>query len=252
MDGKPAIDFAQRKSFEIAYALLRVSEASKNPDCSGVMRSLAFEIIKVSALRDILSIRQVLAGIEHILRLGDEFGLISSGNSATIIAESRKLLSVLPKEFFGRDRGPAEANLSGVFTKEEYQRRNKQKGINRQSEKKEQILAETPAVKESKDDKTPPFDDSIHNPAKSGMRQSAIIERIRQIGNCRLKDIQEILPDLSERTIRYDLQNMIEKGEVERVGGGGPSTYYRLRGSEPGLLPENKVSVGLPDFGQKA
>ncbi len=60
-------------------------------------------------------------------------------------------------------------------------------------------------------------------------RHDRIAGFIRQSGNCRLKDIHDALPDSSERTIRYDLQALMEEGVVERIGGGGPSTYYRLR-----------------------
>jgi DeoR/GlpR family transcriptional regulator of sugar metabolism len=63
---------------------------------------------------------------------------------------------------------------------------------------------------------------------KSEMRQSMILDRIRQIGNCRLSDIQAILPHVSDRTIRYDLESMIERNLIERVGTGGRSAYYRV------------------------
>jgi DeoR/GlpR family transcriptional regulator of sugar metabolism len=64
------------------------------------------------------------------------------------------------------------------------------------------------------------------------MRQSgnaAILDRIRQSGNCRLRDILEMLPDYSERTIRCDLQTLVEQGSMERIGADGPSVYYRIR-----------------------
>ena len=67
------------------------------------------------------------------------------------------------------------------------------------------------------------------NALKSGNRQIAILDRIRQSGNCKLKEIQEILPDCSERTIRYDLEELIERNLVERIGSGGPSVSYRIR-----------------------
>jgi len=75
--------------------------------------------------------------------------------------------------------------------------------------------------------------ESGNNPAtgflKSGMRQIAILDKIRQSGNCRLKDIQEVLPDTSERTIRYDLEDLMERRLIERVGSGGPAIYYKMR-----------------------
>jgi hypothetical protein len=73
------------------------------------------------------------------------------------------------------------------------------------------------------------------NPAigiiKSGERQIAILDRIRQSGNCKLRDIQEVLPGCSERTIRYDLEELIERNLIERIGAGGPAVAYRIRQS---------------------
>lgn len=60
-------------------------------------------------------------------------------------------------------------------------------------------------------------------------RQEEILQIIKQKGTCRFRDIQENLPDVSERTIRYDLGKMTEDGVIERVGAGGPDTFYRVR-----------------------
>ncbi len=60
------------------------------------------------------------------------------------------------------------------------------------------------------------------------MRQSGNAA-IRQCGNCGLRDILEMLPDYSDRTIGYDLQTLVERGSVERIGAGRPSVYYRIR-----------------------
>jgi hypothetical protein len=66
------------------------------------------------------------------------------------------------------------------------------------------------------------------NPA---IRQSAIIDRIKEFGNrqIQLKDIVAALPGVSERTVRYDIQRLCNQGVLERVGAGGPGTHYRLR-----------------------
>jgi hypothetical protein len=64
---------------------------------------------------------------------------------------------------------------------------------------------------------------------KSGNRKIAILDKIRQSGNCKLREIQEILPDCSERTIRYDLEELIERNLVERIGSGGPAVSYKIR-----------------------
>ena len=67
------------------------------------------------------------------------------------------------------------------------------------------------------------------NNINTAIRQSAIINRIKS-GNgngCRLKDLITEFPDVSERTLRYDLQRLCEQKVIERVGNGGPASYYR-------------------------
>ena len=66
------------------------------------------------------------------------------------------------------------------------------------------------------------------NGMNSTIRQSAILEKIRQSGNkqSQLKDIIAAFPDISERTMRYDLQKLCFQGLIERIGNGGPGSYY--------------------------
>jgi len=80
------------------------------------------------------------------------------------------------------------------------------------------------------------FDDSSNLDAKkeenesleSTIRQSAILEKIRQLPNCQLKDLMESFAEVSERTLRYDLQKLFNQGLIERIGA-GPSTYYVIK-----------------------
>lgn len=72
-------------------------------------------------------------------------------------------------------------------------------------------------------------------------RQMAIYELIRQFGKesgngCRMRDLQEGFSGVSERTIRYDLEKLIEMGLIERAGQSGPSTYYRVKKLSPALV----------------
>ena len=65
----------------------------------------------------------------------------------------------------------------------------------------------------------------------SAMRQSAVMDIMRQVKNCRIKDLIAAFPGVSERTLRYDLQKFCEEGIIERIGSGGPGTYYQLKSS---------------------
>ena len=59
-------------------------------------------------------------------------------------------------------------------------------------------------------------------------RQSAIIEFIRQLPDgCRMRDLAARFPDVSERTLRNDLQNLVSDGLIERVGSQGPFSSFR-------------------------
>jgi len=59
-------------------------------------------------------------------------------------------------------------------------------------------------------------------------RQSAIIDFIRQLPNgCRMRDLTARFSDVSERTLRNDLQVLVAEGLIERVGSQGPFASYR-------------------------
>jgi len=56
-----------------------------------------------------------------------------------------------------------------------------------------------------------------------------------------MKDIQEYLPESSERTIRYDLQDLVEQGVIERIGNGGPATFYRAKAQVGAVQPPRNL-----------
>ena len=64
------------------------------------------------------------------------------------------------------------------------------------------------------------------NPA---IRQSAILEKIKNDGSCRMKDILHSFPENSERTLRNDLQKLCDQEMIRRIGNGGPYTFYTSR-----------------------
>lgn len=61
------------------------------------------------------------------------------------------------------------------------------------------------------------------------IRQSAIMEKIRQFGKIALKEAIAVFPEVSERTLRYDLNKLCDQNTIERIGNGGPATYYVMK-----------------------
>lgn len=61
------------------------------------------------------------------------------------------------------------------------------------------------------------------------IRQNLIYERIRQSGKANVKELSNQFPGVSERTLRYDLQRLCDRGVVEKIGSSGPGTSYALK-----------------------
>ena len=67
---------------------------------------------------------------------------------------------------------------------------------------------------------------------RSNGRQTAILSFIRQFPNdCQMKDLVKEFSDVSERTLRNDIQKLIKNGKLERLGGkSGPFSYFKVLG----------------------
>ena len=61
-------------------------------------------------------------------------------------------------------------------------------------------------------------------------RQSKILEFLRQRGRAQVGELQQILPDVSKRTLRRDFEFLLKQGIVERIGEQS-STFYQLLSS---------------------
>lgn len=201
--------FIPKKSFEVAYALFRIAANTTDMGFAGMLREEATRLVANAAKENYSEAAKSIAAIEYFVRLATEAGFISFSNAEIILHELGNLnaaIAGLPNAAI------QEVDLSGIFSNSHpageqklfHHRKREQSGSENTSEDGSGIM-------------------------KSEIRQTAIIERIRQSGNCRLKDIMELFPGSSERTLRYDLQSLVEQNLVERVGNGGPAVFYRIR-----------------------
>src|SRR5262249_24251856 len=146
-----------------------------------------------------------LPGLEIFIRFGVDIGYIGVQNGELLFLEIGNLAALLqegnrkPEEPQIEFRN-ADVDLSDIFAIEE-------------SETLIETEVEARDIDATKDSGN--LESAIRQSGKN--RQSAILERIRQTGNCRLSDIQAILPETSERTIRYDLESLVQQKLIERV-----------------------------------
>jgi hypothetical protein len=237
-----------KKSYEISYALWRIAANVREQSFADTLRSKAGALIGFSADGDLAAIGKLLPTMELLIKFGVDVGAVGIGNGEKIFYEIGNLKAAIKETTIaegeiGKKSGKEnEVYLDDIFT-------------GSVAEKNIAVDLETETGPEIEPIKLETFleDNGVsaqreYDPAtsqKAEMRQAAILERIRQIGNCRLADIQIILPETSERTIRYDLEALVQKGLVERLGTGGRSVYYRVVGQAAGQA-SNQPPVGNP------
>ena len=75
-------------------------------------------------------------------------------------------------------------------------------------------------------------DNDLNNDLNSEVRQLAILSKVRELSSngagCGIKDLIALFPDVSDRTLRYDLQKLCADGSILKVGSRGPNTVYRV------------------------
>ncbi len=65
----------------------------------------------------------------------------------------------------------------------------------------------------------------------SSPRQEKIIEFLKENGRAQVWQIKQILPDVSKRTLRRDFENMLGRGNIERMGERN-NTFYQIKNIE--------------------
>jgi hypothetical protein len=219
--------YFSKKSYEISYALFRLASAAK-PSFAESLEKQALNLLESSAKKDRLGAEVALGAIEVLVRFGADVNLINIVNAELLTNEARELNSAiagLPKA-----ATPPPVNLEDIFSKNPTPADGDQFAASANEMELKSAICPNPESNNVAENS------NIHGNLKSAIRQSAIFERIRQCGNlpdgkagCRLKEMQELLPEVSERTLRYDLQDLVGRGLIERVGSGGPATYYRAK-----------------------
>ena len=227
--------FVFTKSYEIAYALFRIAGTLQERDFAERLRAAAGGLLAAAALKDHPATRRSLQSIECFVKFAGDVNLLAPASADTILREVYLLDAAVVERTNSAKSAANGIDLSEIFTHtagsdvqpsdlqpsdpQPFEQQVYSAPINSYPENNPANGNAATIIEETKE----------HGFMKAEMRQSAIIERIRQYGNCRLKDIQEILPGCSERTIRYDLQSLLERNLIERMGAGGPAVTYRMR-----------------------
>lgn len=230
------------RAFHISYALMRLSRGVAGA-FSAYFETYALDLMDTVVSGSFREAMAVLDSADYALRLANEIGVVGRKNFDIVQRE----IGFLKTEFADLDNSAIkpDVDLSNIFTTDEALDLPPEDPINL-PEDVSAIDYQDAFISDSAQSHQPEVEiadknyeinsavapsalGQVSNKVNPEMRQAAILDRIRQKGYCRLKDIQESFPDTSERTLRYDLQHLIAEGLVERIGSGGPASFYRVR-----------------------
>lgn len=207
--------FINQKSQEISYALVRVAPYIRRQELRQRIERLAFQLLEDAASQNYEAGIRTVASIEAVVNLARSIYEIEPINAKIIAGEIKALENSL-RQAIGLEANTEESpDVAGIFSK---------------------VPAVMPVDQELGSSQEPKILDSTreslaNNGIASTIRQSAILDKIRQSANrqIQLKDLIAAFPEVSERTMRYDLQKLCFQGLIERVGNGGPGSYYSLK-----------------------
>jgi len=224
-----AEQFLIKKAYELCYALVRTASHAQRDGFARRLEDCGFALLEATASGDYKKALSSADASAWLLKLGSDIGIVHPSTVSLINSELTHFNSIVAE--FGNAAKAGEVNLTGVFS-------GFPAVVNQDANTGGIAAPSAPRARENSSLNGSDLENGNgHSVAKAAMRQSAILDRIRQSGNlpdgaagCRLKELQEVLPDVSERTIRYDIQRLLEQGLVERIGNGGPATGYKLSG----------------------
>lgn len=226
--------FLKDKAREISYALIRVAYYVKRDNLRFRLEALAVDLLENAAkaatnnsLENLNQLSEVVSSLDGLVRLGHSVYEIEPVNATILVRELDGFNSAIRQSGNPAAGGNAELpDLETFFNKD---LKSGQEFV--KSEASSEIFND-----DSNSSGLVPIKEIKTNGLNTAIRQAAIVNRVKsgnhstdsgQVG-CRLKDLLAEFTDVSERTLRYDLQRLCEQGIIERIGNGGPASYYRV------------------------
>lgn len=214
-----------KKSYEAGYALFRLAGTLPERTYKAHLEDKALDIIVAALEENRPAGRRAIHVAEYLVRFLRDVGIVH-GETAELIIRSLSELDAATAE----SGKPTPEPLSNEFLFPESLSRSKEPALldsGKHNSASPQVIELPDAL---------PNTAVLHGNGSSedfNARKVKILEKVRSSGVCRLRDFQEVLKEVSERTLRYDLQRLAGEGSIERVGTGGPGTFYRLSTANP-------------------
>lgn len=222
--------FTAQKAQEIVLALIKVAVYIRRPELRQRLEKLAFNLLETATGKEFESALKISGVLEGFILLGQSIYEIEPINARILVQELANLNAVM-RQFAELDvkEGGIKLDISEIFSKVPavQQREDINPAMNAAVDSA-MNTASPLSIRQSYAEAGNLEENNGNYILGVALRQSAIIEKIRQSGKVALKDLLAAFPDVSERTLRYDLQKLCGQAVLERIGSSGPATYYVL------------------------
>ncbi len=212
-------DVYLKKSYEAGYALFRLAGTLPERTFKAHLEDKALDLIVAALEERHAASKRTIYVAEYVLRFLSDVGAVHPETAGLVIQSLHELNAAIAES--GNNVEPLP--LDFLFPSKTVE---KEESVLLESGKEEPAIEEVIELPDSLPNQASPVS---HGSEDFNARKNKIMQKVRQAGVCRLRDLQEVLKDVSERTLRYDLQRLTLEGLIERVGNGGPATFYRLR-----------------------
>lgn len=235
-----------KKSFELAYAMMRIGESLEVGSVRSRLEIFAHQILEVFTESQYEKVPNLLESVGWFVRLWTDSGIIHRHLGEALLVELSKLKNLAEEA----EKEKSQVDDFYTLTPPSFGNSISVPSDDKPQPKKDRQIARN--INKTLPDRLPNENNAHHY--NSSSRQSAIIAFFKgrpSSGNilpvCRMKDIQESFPNVSERTLRYDLQKLVEEGVIDRVGAGPMSAYRLAKSTSPAvtLPPEDRYNSQL-------
>ena len=231
---------------QISHALFRVSQNIKQKDIRSRIEANSVYLLEVSANLDIEATLKALTIIEQLVFLSEEIGEIEYYSGQILHKQFENLRKLILED---KERKRLELAIEDIFsgdyekhikdTPQSFNSNNSIKsstGLDRMFTNRKLPTSDNEArifSDANSNDKQSIDSDARSNQemGQSSNRQELIAGKVAELGKAAMKDIIASFPNVSERTLRYDLQKLTDKHILERVGSGGPASFYTIKKS---------------------
>lgn len=263
----PNHEFIKNRSIEISLAVFRCAALFKNEKLKTEIENIAVEFVasydklnlKESTPHKIHGQMPLIEKLTSLLKLAEFIGDIKPINSSVLNRELNNLKSIIENDIFeliknAQEEAEDTINIESMFprpatilfgnsaidTKEVIRQEKIQKEIRAEKLPNNSAIAQFTIEKDKQKHDSNKTNEKNTN---SAMRtnnsaddtdiqeswQELIYKKLREIGKASTKELCVYFPQISERTIRFYLQKLVENDLIDRVGSTGPGSYYVYR-----------------------